>query len=70
MEKPPLFKGPNFMLFEGARNGDVCEATKRAIECMDFVDVVFEKAKEYEEFPQSKRVLYEENDTARYTWKR
>ena len=64
LKEPPTGTWKNHHYLRGqilcylrARNGDVCEATKRAIECMDFVDVVFEKAKEYEEFPQSKRVL-------------
>ena len=68
LKEPPTGTWKNHHYLRGqilcylrARNGDVCEATKRAIECMDFMDVVFEKAKEYEEFPQSKRVLLEEN---------
>ena len=69
LKEPPTGTWKNHHYLRGqilcylrSRNGDVREATKRAIECMGFVDVVFEKANEYEEFPQSKRVLYEENE--------
>ena len=61
LKEPPTGTWKNHHYLRGqilcylrARNGDVREATKRAIECMGFVDVVFEKANEYEEFPQSK----------------
>ena len=69
LKEPPKATWKNHHYLRGqilcylrARNGDVDEATKRAIECMDFIDEVFAKAKEYEEYPQSKRVLFEENE--------
>ena len=45
-----------------ARGGDVDLATKRALECIDFLNTVFEKAKEYEGYPQSKKDLFNQSE--------
>ena len=44
-----------------ARNGDVELGTKRALECIDFMDTVYKKAVEYDSYPKFKRDLWEKN---------
>lgn len=69
LDEPPKGTWKNHHYLKGqilcylrARDGDVNLATERALECISFVSTIFEKAKEYEGYPKSKKELWNKNE--------